>query len=375
MTPSKITTFAKKTMQRFEKEQLEAMVRKMFLKAGCNRADADTVARMLISAEMRGIPSHGLMRVKDYIGLWQKGRMNMQPNLTVVHETPSTATIDGDLAPGMVAGKFAMELAIEKARNVGSGWVAVRNSNHFGIAGFYTMMAAENDMFGFAMTNANALVAPTFSIDRMLGTNPIAFSIPGLEEPVFTADFATTPIARGKLELMEKQGKASPEGFVQDEHGLTSTDPSVLRRGGAILPLGGDYEHASHKGYCLGAMVDILSAILSGANFGPFVPPQVAYLEPKPDAPGLGLGHFFGAVRLDGFRPANEVKAYMDQWIRAFRGARAAAGSGPVVIPGDPEREKEAEYTRNGIPVLPQVWTELTNTAAQMGISESDLIN
>lgn len=360
-------------MQRYTKDQLIHLVQTLFLKAGCSPENAQTVADMLIAAELRGIPSHGLMRIKDYIGLWQKGRMNMQPVPKVVHETPSTATVDGDLAPGMVAGKFAMELAIQKAEQVGSGWVAVRNSNHFGIAGYYTMMAARHDMIGFAMTNANALVAPTFSLDRLLGTNPIAFTIPGKEEAPFTADFATTPIARGKLELMEKQGKASPQGFVQDAEGKASTDPAVLRHGGAILPLGGDYEHASHKGYCLGAMVDILSAILSGANFGPFVPPQVAYLDPKPGAPGTGLGHFFGAIRIDGFRPVDEVKEYMDMWIRTFRQAHASEGNERVIIPGEPEIAREAEYMRDGIPVLPQVWQELVATAASLGIAEDQL--
>lgn len=362
-------------MQRYSKTQLFSLVEKIFLKAGCSAENATTVANMLIAAEMRGIPSHGLMRIKDYIGLWQKGRINMNPVLKIVHETPSTGTVDGDLAPGMVAGKFAMELAIRKAEQVGSGWVAVRNSNHFGIAGFYTMMAAEKDMIGFAMTNANALVAPTFSIDRMLGTNPIAFTIPGKEEPAFTADFATTPIARGKLELMEKQGKESPQGFVQDAEGKATNDPSVLKRGGAILPLGGDYEHASHKGFCMGAMVDILSAILSGANFGPFVPPQVAYLDPKPGAPGAGLGHFFGAIRIDGFRPADEVKEYMDLWIRTFRQSKAAVGQERVIIPGEPELAREQEYLRDGIPVVPQVWQELVATASTLGIAEENLLD
>lgn len=362
-------------MQRYTPAQLQALVEKIFIKAGCSGSHAAIVADMLVSAELRGIPSHGLMRVKDYIGLWQKGRMNMQPQVKVVHETLSTATVDADMAPGMIAGKYAMELAIEKALQVGSGWVAVRNSNHFGIAGYYTMMASSKDMIGFAMTNANALVAPTFSLDRMLGTNPIAFSIPGKDEPAFTADFATTPIARGKLELMEKQGKESPQGFVQDKDGIQTTDPSVLRRGGAILPLGGDYQHASHKGYCMGAMVDILSAILSGANFGPFVPPQVAYLDPRPDAPGAGLGHFFGAIRIDGFRPAEEVKLYMDKWIRTFRAANASAEAERVVIPGEPEIAKEKDYKENGIPVMPQVWAELVATALGIGLSENDLNN
>ncbi|PLW93901.1 MAG: malate dehydrogenase [Marinilabiliales bacterium] len=353
---------------KFTVEDLHSIVYRIFHKAGCRPTDADSIAQVLIAAELRGIPSHGIVRIKDYIGLYQKGRMNMQPEIRIVHETPSTATIDGDNGPGIVVAMEAMKTAISKAETAGSGWVAVRNSNHFGIAGFYSLMAAQKDMIGIASTNANALVAPTFSIDRMLGTNPIAFAIPGKEEKPFVADFATTPIARGKLEIMEKQGKTAPEGFIQDAEGNVSTDPSVLKRGGAILPLGGDYEHSSYKGYCMSAMVDILSAVIPGANFGPFVPPQVAYLEPKAESPGEGLGHFFGAMRLDAFRPADEIKSYLDLWIRTFRNAKAADEQTPVLIPGDPEYAKENELKENGISIIPQVWDELIKCADSLGL-------
>lgn len=355
--------------EKFNISELEELISAIFMAAGCNAQDANLVSDVLIAAELRGIPSHGLVRIKDYIGLWRKNRLTTQPKIEIVHQTPSTALVDGGNGLGMLAGKIAMEIAIEKARQCGTGWVAVRNSNHFGIAGYYALNAAANDMIGIAMTNANALVAPTFSIDRMLGTNPIAFAMPGKNEPAFVADFATTPIARGKLELMEKQGKQASAGFVQDNKGLPTTDPSVLRRGGAILPLGGDYEHASHKGYCLGAMVDILSAVLPGANFGPFVPPQVAYLEPRTDYPGLGLGHFFGAMRLDAFRPADEVKEYLDHWIKTFRSAKPSEGREKVLIPGDPEREKEIRYRNDGIEIMPEVWSELQITANELGVS------
>jgi LDH2 family malate/lactate/ureidoglycolate dehydrogenase len=353
---------------KFTVEELHAIVYKIFHKAGCKPTDSDSIAEVLIAAELRGIPSHGIVRIKDYIGLYQKGRMNMQPDIKIVHESPSTALIDGDNGPGIVVAKEAMKTAIAKASSAGTGWVAVRNSNHFGIAGFYSLMAAEKDMIGIASTNANALVAPTFSTDRLLGTNPIAFAIPGKEEKPFVADFATTPIARGKLEIMEKQGKSAPEGFIQDETGKSSTDPSILKRGGAILPLGGDYEHASYKGYCMGAMVDILSAVLPGANFGPFVPPQVAYLEPKSESPGKGLGHFFGAMRLDAFRPAEEVKTYLDHWIRTFRNANSIDEKNKVRIPGEPEYEKEEKIRESGIEIIPQVWEELLKTAHSLDL-------
>lgn len=352
--------------------KLRKIINDIFIAAGAVSSDADTVADVLLAAELRGIPSHGLMRIKDYIGLWKDNRLNMSARPYIVSETLSTALVDGDNGLGMVAAKFAMEKAIQLAENTGSGWVAVRNSNHFGIAGFYSLMAAEKDMLGFAFTNANPLVAPTFSTDRFLGTNPIAFAIPGLKHPPFVADFATTPIARGKLEIMEKVGKKAPEGFLQDKNGNLTNDPSVLRNGGAILPLGGDYEHAGYKGYCLGAMVDILSSVVSGANFGPNVPPQVAYLKPKESYPGSGLGHFFGALKMDGFRPAGEMKSYMDLWIDTFRSANSTNDDKKVLIPGDPERKNTKENLESGIKVIPEIWNEMKEIAASLNVKIED---
>lgn len=352
--------------------KLRKIIKDIFSAAGATTRDADTVADVLLAAELRGIPSHGLMRIKDYIGLWKDNRLNMSARPFIVNESASTALVDGDNGLGMVAARFAMEKAIELAEKSGSGWVAVRNSNHFGIAGYYSLMAAEKDMLGFAFTNANPLVAPTFSTDRFLGTNPIAFAIPGLNHPPFIADFATTSIARGKLEIMEKIGKKAPDGFLQDKQGELTNDPSVLRNGGAILPLGGDYEHAGYKGYCLGAMVDILSAVVSGANFGPYVPPQVAYLKPKESYPGSGLGHFLGALKMEGFRPAGEMKSYMDLWIDTFRSANSVSDDKKVLIPGDPERISEEQKRESGIYVIPEIWNEMKEIAVSLNVNIED---
>lgn len=340
----------------------------IFEKMGCSASDAAITADVLMAAELHGLSSHGILRVKDIYALWKAGRINTTPDVKVVYETPSTATVDGDGAIGIVAAHFAMKVAIEKARTAGTGWVAVRNSNHFGIAGYYAQMAVAEDMTGIAMTNANPLVAPTFSTSRMLGTNPVAVAIPTLNQPTFVADFATTPIARGKLDIMGKQGMEAPLGFVQDKNGQPSTNPDILKEGGAIVPLGGDYEHGSHKGYCMGALVDIFSAVFSGANFGPFVPPQVAYLPLLEKSVGDGLGHFFGAMRVDAFRPAEEFKAKMDEWIETFRAAKPAEGHDRVLIPGDVEREKSARIMQEGIKLIPAVEKELGEIAAELGV-------
>lgn len=349
-------------------DKLHSFTRAFFEKTGCSAKDAAKIADVFIAAELRGIGSHGMIRISDHYHLWKAGRLNTSPRIKVTRETVSTAVVDGDNAPGMLAARFSMETAINKAGRCGTGWVACRNSNHFGIAGYYAMMALQHDMVGICLTNANPLVAPTFSVSRLLGTNPVAVAIPALEQPPFVADFATTPIARGKLEVAVKKGEKTLYGFVQDKEGKPTDDPDILRKGGAMLPLGGDREHGSHKGYCLGAIVDILSSLPAGAGFGPFVPPSVAYLPLPEEGNGKGTGHFFGAMRIDAFREAGEFRAAMDKWIETFRNAESAAGQPPVLIPGDIERENEEINRKRGIRLIPAVAEELNRIAAELGM-------
>jgi L-2-hydroxycarboxylate dehydrogenase (NAD+) len=345
--------------QVFSYQQLFNFSKSVFLKIGCSDEHADTATKALLSADLRGIDSHGVARLSGYIRLWEVKRVNARPDIKIIHETLSTAVVDGDSGLGLVVAPFAMHIAIEKAKQVGTGWVSVQNSNHFGIAAHHAMMALEHDMIGMAMTNASALVAPTFSIDKMLGTNPVCVAAPAGNEPAFVADFATTTAANGKLEILQRKNKETPTGWVQDVEGNASTDANILKKGGALLPLGGDREHGSHKGYALGAIVDIFSALLSGANYAPWVPPFPAYVPIPSQQPGKGIGHFFGAMRVDAFRPADEFKQHMDNWINGFRNARPTAGEEKVLVPGDPEREFEAERIKNGIPLLDVVIDDL----------------
>lgn len=340
----------------------------IFRQIGCSPEDANIAAKTLLSADLRGVDSHGVARLTGYVRLWEAKRVNATPAMKVIHETPSTAVVDGDSGLGLVVAPYAMKVAIEKAKNVGTGWVSVQNSNHFGIAGFHAMMALENDMIGIAMTNASALVAPTFSTERMLGTNPICVAIPAGKEPAFVADLATTTAANGKLEILQRKNLDAPTGWIQDKEGNISTDAHALKNGGALLPLGGDREHGSHKGYALGAVVDIFSAILSGANYGPWVPPFPAYVPMPENMPGKGIGHFLGAMRIDAFRKADEFKEHMDNWIQRFRGAKTVAGEQSVLIPGDPEREMEKERLETGIPLLQVVVEDLQNLGKKLGV-------
>lgn len=345
--------------QLFSYQQIFDFTYSVFKAIGCSDEHAAIATKALISADLRGIDSHGVARLSGYVRLWDVKRVNATPAITVIHETPSTAVIDGDSGLGLVIAPFAMKVAIEKAKQVGTGWVSVQNSNHFGIAAHHAMMALEHDMIGVAMTNASPLVAPTFSIDKMLGTNPICVAAPAGNQPAFVADLATTTAANGKLEILQRKNIEAPVGWVQDAEGHSSTDASILKKGGALLPLGGDRDHGSHKGYSLGAIVDLFSALLSGANYAPWVPPFPAYVPMPAQQPGKGIGHFLGAMRVDAFRPDDEYKQHMDNWIDGFRKAKPMPGQEKVLVPGDPEREFEAERMKNGIPLLYAVVKDL----------------
>lgn len=357
--------------QTFKYEALYDFVFQTFIKIGCSETDAHTASKVLISADLRGIDSHGIARLIGYVRLWEAGRINAQPQIKIIHETPSTALVDGDAGLGLVVAPFAMQLAIEKAKVAGTGWVAVRNSNHFGIAGYHAMMALSHDMTGMAMTNASPLVAPTFSEEKMLGTNPIAVAIPAGVEPPFVADFATTTAANGKLEILQRKNQAMPIGWAQDHDGNNTTDANILKSGGALLPLGSDREHSSHKGYALGSIVDIFTGVFSGASYGPWTPPFPAYIPMPENMPGQGLGHFFGAMRNDAFRPLEEHKHHMDNWIQRFRNAKPVAGHEKVLIPGDPEREMESIRMEEGIPLLPIVVADLKSLNEKLDLQHS----
>jgi len=354
--------------QTFPYQQLYDFTHKIFTSMGCCEAHATTATTVLLSADLRGIDSHGVARLTGYVRLWEAKRVNAMPDIKIVHETPSTAVVDGDAGLGLVVAPYAMQIAIDKARIAGTGWVSVRNSNHFGIAGYHAMMALQHDMTGISMTNASALVAPTFSTERMLGTNPIAVAIPAMHQPPFVADFATTTAANGKLEILQRKNADTPLGWVQDADGNPSTDANILKKNGALLPLGSDREHGSHKGYALGSIVDIFSAVLSGASYGPWAPPFPAYVPMPENMPGQGLGHFFGAMRVDAFRHADEFKQHMDNWIQRFRNATPAPGHEKVLIPGDPEREMEAIRRAEGIPVVDSVVSELRIVGERFGV-------
>src|SRR5213594_4245619 len=352
----------------FPVDYLRSFCTEVFIHFGISAADAQQATDVLAKSDLRGIDSHGVARLHTYFEMLELGRINPKPNIKIVREKASVATVDGDNGLGLVVGPKANEIAMEKAEQYGSGWVSVCNTNHFGIAGYYPLKALERDLIGWSMTNATKLVTPLWGAERMLGTNPIAIAFPGLAEPPIVIDMATSAAAYGKIEIANRAGKPIPLGWAIDRTGAPTTDPSAMIDGGAQLPLGSTRDGGGHKGYGLAVMVDVLTAVLSGANWGPFAPPFALQQEIPTRSVGKGTGHFFGAMRIDAFIDKDEFKRQIDDYIRTLRKTRPAPGTAGPLIPGDPEREAEAIRRREGIPLVGPVVEELHDISRQTGI-------
>jgi LDH2 family malate/lactate/ureidoglycolate dehydrogenase len=354
----------------FSAEYLRDFTRKVFMHFGVPSTDAALAADVLSKADLRGIDSHGVARLRTYVDMFTIGRINPRPNIRIVREKKSVATVDGDSGLGLVVGPRANDIAMEKAAKHGSGWVSVRNTNHYGIASYYSLKALERDMIGWSMTNTSRIVVPLWGAERRLGTNPISIAFPGLRHPPIVIDLATSVVAFGKIEMAERAGVILPEGWIIDDQGNPSTDAGDIYKGG-LLPLGSTREMGAHKGYCLSAMVDILSAVLSGANWGPFAPPFALFEETPSESVGKGIGHFFGAMEIDGFEEVEVFKKRIDDWIDVFRNTKPATGHAAVLIPGDPEREAEKVRTAHGIPVIESVVNDLVEIATMANLEFS----
>jgi L-2-hydroxycarboxylate dehydrogenase (NAD+) len=330
--------------------------------AGVSAEHAAVVADVLVEADLRGIESHGVARLESYyLARIRSGDLNPKPNYTIVRETETTVLFDADNGLGHPVAKMAMQRVLEKAARHGSAFGAVRNSNHFGIAGYYAMMALERDAIGMASTNSVKYGAPTFGREVMLGTNPLAFAIPAGEEPAFVLDFATTTVPKGKLEVYKRKGQELLPGWAIDRDGQVTLDPDEALRG-ALLPLGGfGTGGGGHKGYGLGLLVDILCGVLSGGAFGPTLPLVT-------DVRRGAISHWFGAFRVDGFRDVAAFKADMDRELRYFKESTKVPGAERVYVAGEPEFEKAAHHREHGVPVHVKVWGTLAKLGDEFGI-------
>jgi len=353
---------------KYQVEHLREFSSRVFERCGVLKADADVAADVLITADLWGIDTHGVARLNSYYEMLTYGHANPRPNIKIIRELPGTANVDGDNGLGLIVGPKANEIAMAKAETVGAGWVNVCHSTHFGIAGYYPFKALARDLIGWAMTNTTPQVAPLWGRERMLGTNPIAIAFPGYDEPPIIIDMATSTISYGRVENAIRKAEPLPTGCIADSEGVGTIRPEDMINGGAILPLGIDRERGGHKGYCLSAMVDILCGVLSGANWGPFVPPFPYHLKSPGRAVGKGIGHLFGALMIDGFTDPVEFKRGIDEWIRVFRAAKPAHNTSGPLIPGDPEREAQTIRLNGGVPLLRPVVEDLRRLALRTGI-------
>jgi L-2-hydroxycarboxylate dehydrogenase (NAD+) len=341
-------------------EPLRAFCIRVFECLGVPTADAYIVADNLVTANLRGVDSHGVARLRRYVNGIRDGMMVPHPRVRTVVETPATATLDAGGGLGQPVSYRA--------------FVTVRNSNHYGIAAYYAMMALEHDCVGISMTNAAVLVVPTFGRDAVLGTNPIAVAAPAGEERPFVLDMATSAVPRGKLEVYHREGRALPLGWATDEAGEPTTDAAqvldnlLARRGGGLLPIGGAGELlGGHKGYGLGLLVDVLSAVLSGAAYANLVYPKTPDGQPLPS----NIGHFFGAWRIDAFRPLEEFRAAMDDLQRRLKSAPKAEGQDRIYIHGEKEYEEAERRSREGIPLNPKVVADLEEIGRELGVESA----
>jgi L-2-hydroxycarboxylate dehydrogenase (NAD+) len=348
--------------QLFRAEDLRSYIIRFFTKLNVPEDHAITAADILISADLRGVSSHGIIRLHSYYGSRiLKGLIDPLSPYTTVRETGTTMLIDGGNGLGMVVGQNAMLRCIDKARHNGVAFVTVRNSNHYGIAGYYAMMALPHDMIGISFTNAQPLVAPTYSRKRILGTNPIAVAAPALNQRPYVLDMATSIVPIGKVTVYDKAGESIPEGWGIDNEGQVTTDPKRVLSGGALMPLGGIDLMRGYKGYGLALLVDIFSGVLSGAATGLEVGAQGR------DAPA-NVGHFFAAVSIDAFRDPQAFKADLDQLMQTLKDAPKAAGQERIFIHGEKEFELAEKNAREGIPLLLEVVKGLHEAGEIVGV-------
>ena len=351
-------TVSEGALRRFCEEALK--------KLGVPAGDARTTTDVLVTADLRGIESHGVARLGRYVAGLKKGFMRPTDQSRIIKETKATALVDGGQSLGQVVGRKGMDLAIKKARDTAVGVVAVRNSNHYGIAGYYSLMALEHNLVGVSTTNAGPLVVPTFGRTAILGTNPISLAAPALKEKAFVLDMATSTVPRGKVEVYNRLGKPMPHGWAVDETGRSSTDPKRVlnalanRLGGGLLPLGGEGEDlGGHKGYGLALMVDVLSGVLSGAATGL----QVYADEQRPN-----VGHFFLALDPAAFRPLDEFRRDMDRLARELKDSPKAHGQDRIYVHGEKSFARMEKYRQEGIPLDPKVVENLKKIGADLGV-------
>lgn len=351
-------------------ETIKSFIEAFYEKMGVPPEDAKTCADVMIESDLRGIESHGIGRLYYYYVRMKAGQHKANTNPTIVKETETTALIDGGHGLGMVIGKKAMQMAIDKARQYGMGSVAVRNSTHFGIAGYYPSMAIAEEMIGLTFTNARPSVTPTFGVSPLLGTNPIAFGAPTDEAFPFLFDAATPIAQRGKIETYARESKTAPEGWIVDQNNQYLTDPDLIleklpQGTAAFLPLGGVGELlGGHKGYGLAVMVEILSASLQNGAFLT----DLSGVDENGEKVPFKVGHFFMAINIEAFISPAQFKKTTGDILRALRNAHKAPGAAQIYTAGEKEHLNRERILKEGIPIVPKLQEDITFLQEELAI-------
>lgn len=357
-------------------DELQNFMELSFKKLGVSAKNAQICSQILIASDLRGIESHGVGRLRMYVDRIHKGLIDIDPPYEIVRQSPTTAVVDGHHGIGMVIAHRSMQLAIEKARQYGMGAVAVRNSTHFGIDGYYPLMAIEAGMIGMSFTNARPAVAPTFSGQPKLGTNPIAFGAPTDEPFPFLYDAATSITQRGKIEVLaRKDNKPSNPEWVIGSEGQTLTDSQkildlLVTEEAALLPLGGSMEETgSHKGYSLSTVVEILSSALQSGAFLS----ALSGLTSDGQETRFRVGHFFMAMNVESFLPLDEFKHNIGALLRELRAARKLPGQERIYTAGEKEYYIEKEIRKNGVAINGSLKKDLQHIQDVLNIKALDL--
>jgi LDH2 family malate/lactate/ureidoglycolate dehydrogenase len=351
-------------------EELKGFVEQIYTRLGVRPDEAQLEADLLVTADLRGVESHGVGSLPFRLSYVRGGLVNLAAKITKVQETPASVLLDADNGFGSAAGNSAMQICIEKAKGIGVSIAAVRRSSHYGIAAYYAMQALRHDMIGVSLTNSTPLVVPTFGREAMLGTNPICLAAPAGREYPFVLDMATSVVAAGKVSKYGRMGKAIPPGWAINRQTEDMTDPSAVTSmlysftGGGLLPLGGmGEEFGGHKGFGLSLMVDILTGVLSGSAYGPF-PYRTRNGKTGPG----NVGHFFAAISVEAFRPLDEFKMAMDELIDLLKESPRVKGQSRIYIHGEKEFECEKRRMKEGIPLDEEVASALETIGKELEV-------
>jgi L-2-hydroxycarboxylate dehydrogenase (NAD+) len=341
---------------RVDSGRLLELVSRCYAALGLDEHAAHEAAGVRVEADLLGKETHGVALFPGYVGNLRSGAWNPRPNISIVKETANTALVDGDSGPGANVGRYAMGIAIEKARASAVGVVTVRNSRHFGAAGIYAQMALGHNQIGISMTNASAQVAPTFGAEPRFGTNPIAVSVPAGGGRYWALDMATSTVPHNRTTLAARLGRTMPAGWMTDREGNPVTDPATSREGRLLLPLGSSPAESSHKGYGLAVWVDIMCGVLSGHGFGMHLP-------------GGMVGHFFAAIDIESFIPIDQFRAMMDQMLADLRSTPTLAGEDRVLYAGEEEQATLVERRATGVPLHPSTLEQLKTIAEELEVA------